>query len=136
MSAIFTMFQTLRQKSRFLFRNFSTNLRHKNRFVRCSILLKRTVLSKAKCCFVILLLCRLQTLIKPRASQLFSRSHFLKMFSLVQAQNYSDSMEVTLYVQIKTILSSRYPDYLIYKTPFGLLSGIPYIKIHIDILHV
>ena len=32
-------------------------------------------------------------------------------------------MEVTLYVQIKTTLSLRYPDYLIYKVSFGHLSG-------------
>ena len=41
-------------------------------------------------------------------------------------------MEVTLYVQIKTILSSRYPDYLIYKISFGHLSGISiYEALHI-----
>lgn len=69
MSAIFTMFSTLRHKSGFLFRDISTNLRHKNHFVCCSILFKRNVLLNHVCCFVILLQCRLQTLIKSRASQ-------------------------------------------------------------------
>ena len=33
-------------------------------------------------------------------------------------------MEVTRYVQIKTMLFLRYPGYLIYKVSFGHLSGI------------
>ena len=80
MSAIPTMFSTLLHKSGFLFRNISTNLRHKNRFVCCYILFERNVLSNHICCFVILLQCRLQTLIVSRASR-FSQDHIsLKCF--------------------------------------------------------